>query len=147
MKRLFELVDIGHVGKDAQLDLAIVGRDELAAFLRDKGGADQSGLRLVRTGIFCRLGSEEARPPCRGRGHGVGGMDAFCMGIDEGRQGIGIGAFELGETAPVEHGAHQLPARSSGISSLIREVFKDACPGAEGTGFGFLAAGQRHAHL
>ena len=58
----FQRRDVGHVGQHAQLDLAVVGRDQLLARLRDEGGADLRPSR-VRIGMFCRFGSvEESRP-------------------------------------------------------------------------------------
>jgi hypothetical protein len=53
--------DIGDMGEHAQLDLAVVGRDELARF-GDEGLADLPPAS-VRTGMFCRLGSDEDSRP------------------------------------------------------------------------------------
>jgi hypothetical protein len=50
------------VRHDAQLDLRVVGRQELVARWRDKGLADAPPLR-VRIGMFCRLGSEDDSRP------------------------------------------------------------------------------------
>ena len=54
--------DVGDIGQKAQLDLAVVGRDELAPF-----GAMKARRILrpssVRTGMFCRLGSDDDSRP------------------------------------------------------------------------------------
>jgi hypothetical protein len=61
-KACFSCGDIGHMGEHAQLDLAVVGRDQLASLSAMKA------LRIlrpasVRTGMFCRFGSEEDSRP------------------------------------------------------------------------------------
>ena len=51
-----------HVGRDAQLDLGIVHRKQQAARRGHKSLAHLVA-NSVRVGMFCRLGSEEARRP------------------------------------------------------------------------------------
>ncbi len=61
-ERLPQLRNIGDMGQQTQLDLRIIRRDELVA------GAAMKARRIfrpasLRTGMFCRLGSEdESRP-------------------------------------------------------------------------------------
>ena len=84
---------------------------------------------LVRTGMFCKFGStEESRPVVVG-GERVGGVHAARLGVDIGRQRVGIGALELGEQAPVEHLARQLVA-------FRGKLLERARIGAPGAGLG-----------
>ena len=55
--------DVGDMGQDAQFDLGVVEADEDACPF---GATKASRMRRpssVRTGMFCRLGSVEARRP------------------------------------------------------------------------------------
>jgi hypothetical protein len=61
-KRLFQRVDAGDMGEDAQLDLGIVERDQHLARIGDEGLADAPAL-LGADGMFCRFGSVEASRP------------------------------------------------------------------------------------
>ncbi len=59
---LLQLRNVGHMGQHAQFDLAVVGADQL-----EPCGAMKAARILrpssVRTGMFCRLGSEDDSRP------------------------------------------------------------------------------------
>ena len=62
-KACLQLRDVGDVGEQPQLDLAVVGRDELVP-----GSARRRRVRIlrpssVRIGMFCRFGSDEDSRP------------------------------------------------------------------------------------
>ena len=119
-----------------QLDLAVVGRDQLAALRRDEGAADLAPfLGADRNVLQVRLGRRQA--PGRGRGERVGRVDAAGRGIDEARQRVGVGRLELGDLPPFEHARRQLMAFGG-------QVLEHARRGRPGAGRGLLAAGQPH---
>ncbi len=74
----------------------------------------------VRTGMFCRFGSDEESRPVVIAAKRVGGVDAAGLGLDVGRQDVGIGRFELGELAPVENalGERRCPVAARSSSTL-----------------------------
>ncbi len=99
---LLELNDVGDVGEQPQLDLRIVGADELCALWRDKSLADAAAFFRAHGNVL-EIGIGGGQPAGRGRAHRVGGVDAAGLRVDIGRQRIGVGAAQLGEAAPVQH--------------------------------------------
>ena len=62
LERLLQLRNVGDMGQQAQLDLRIVGGHQLHA------GRGDEGARIlrpssVRTGMFCRFGSDDDSRP------------------------------------------------------------------------------------
>src|SRR5688500_1317757 len=89
------------VRHDAQLDLRVVGRDDLRAGrgaeafadAAARGGADRAVLQVGLVG----------REASRDRGHlRVGGMHAAGGRVDASRQLVGVGRFQLRERAVLE---------------------------------------------
>ena len=134
---LLQLRNVRHMGHDAQLDLAVVGADELGALRRDEGGADLAALLGAHRDVL-QVGIGRGEAAGGGGGQRVGGVDALRFRIDEVRQRIGIGGAELRELAPVEHAAGELDALRGQILQRVRI-------GAPGAGRGLAAAGQAHA--
>ena len=114
----------------------IVGRDQLAARRGDEGAADLAPF-LVAHGDVLQVGVGRRQPPGGGRSQRVGGVDALGARIDEARQRVGVGRFQLGELAPVEDARRQLVA-------LLGEILEHARRGRPGAGRGLLAARQAH---
>ena len=128
--------NVGDMGEDAQFDLAVVGRDELRALRRDEGAADLAPLLGAdRDVLQVRLG--RGQPPRRRRGQRIGGVHAAGRRIDEARQRVGVGRFQLGDLPPFEDAAREFLA-------LLGEVVEHARGGRPGAGRGLLAAGQAH---
>ncbi len=119
-----------------QLDLAVVGRDELASLRRDEGAPDLAPLLGADRNVL-QVGLRRRQAPGRRRSERVGRVDAAGRGIDEARQRVGVGRFELGDLPPFEHARRQLMAFGG-------EVFEHARGGRPGAGRGLLAAGQAH---
>ena len=136
-KACLQRADVGDMGEQAQFDLAVIGRDQLAAGRGDEGAADLAAL-LVAHGNVLQIGVGGGQPPGRRRGQRVGGVDAVGARIDEARQRVGIGRLELGELAPVEDAGGQFVA-------LFGEVLEHPRRGRPGAGRGLL--GPRQAHL
>ena len=68
LEGLAQLRDIGDVGEHAQLDLAVVGRDQLVAGIGDEGGADPPAfLGADRDVLQVGLGRREAAGKHRGQ--------------------------------------------------------------------------------
>ena len=136
-KACLQLRDVGDMGEHAQLDLAVVGRDQLVALVGDEGGADLAAFRGAdRDVLQVRLG--RGQPAGRGRGQRVGGVDALGVGMDVAGQRVGIGRFQLGELAPVDDLARQLVA-------FRRQFLEHLRRGRPLAGLGLRAAGQAHA--
>ena len=119
-----------------QLDLAIVGRDELAPFGRDEGASDLAPLLGADRNVL-QVGLGRRQAPSGRRGERVGRVNAASRRIDEARQRVGVGRLELGDLAPFEHARRQLMAFGG-------QVFEHARRGRPGAGRGLLAAGQAH---
>ena len=136
-KACFSCRNVGDMGEQAQLDLGVVGRDQLAARRRRRrrGGscgpprcAPECSADWGRTTTAARWWSRPARRRC-GRG--------CVVRIDEARQRVGVGRLQLGELAPVEDARRQLVA-------FRGQVFEHARRGRPGAGRGLLAARQAH---
>ena len=110
-KACLQLRDVGDMREHAQLDLAVIGRDDLVARRRDEGGADLApGLRADRDVLQVRI--RRGQPARRRRGERV----ARCAPASVSRmhvllQRVGIGRFQLRELAPFENLLRQLVAR------------------------------------
>ena len=128
--------NVGDMGEDAQLDLAVVGRDQLHALRRDEGAPDLAALLGAdRDVLQVRLRRRE--PPGGRRGQRVGGVHAAGRRIDEAWQRVGVGGFQLGDLPPLEHPRRQLMA-------LGGEILEHARRGRPGAGRRLLAARQAH---
>ena len=92
----------------------------------------------VRTGMFWRLGSVEARRPVAEPGDLVGGVDAPRVGVDRVLEGVGVGRLELRQHPPVEDAGREVVA-------LRRQLLQHVGAGAPGAGLAALAALQAHA--
>lgn len=69
------------MGQHPELDLAVVGRDQLVAGRRDEGGADPAALGGAdRNVLQVRLG--RGKPPRRRRGKRVAGVNAFRLRVN-----------------------------------------------------------------
>ena len=133
-ERLLQRLDAGDLGEEPQLDLRIVGGDELHPRRGDEGAADLAAvLGADRDVLQVRIGRRQ--PPGRGRGERVVGVHAVRRRIDEARQRVGIGRFQLRHLPPVENLLRQLVA-------LLGEFFERAGAGRPLAGLGLGAAGQ-----
>ena len=122
------------VGGQAQLDLAVIDRQQAVAVLGHEGAADLASLLGAdRDVLQIGIGGGQAS----GRGHGLAerGVHAPGLGVDLLLQRVGVGALELGEMAPVEHPGRQVVA-------LGGQAIEDIGAGRVGAALGALAAGQ-----
>ena len=130
-----QLGDVADMGQYAQLDLAVVGADQHLSGRGDEGlpdlppglGADRD---VLEVGIGAGQSAGRGGGQLIGRMHAVGGrIGCLC-------QGVGIGAFELGQLAPVEDDPRQLMGLGQGLEhGGIRAPL---------SGGRLLAAGQVH---
>ena len=60
---LLQLRNVGDMGEQAQLDLAVVGRDQLVARRRRRRRVRILRPSSVRIGMFCRFGSDDDSRP------------------------------------------------------------------------------------
>ena len=86
--------DIGDMGEQAQLDLAVVGADQHMPRRRDEGGADLPAF-LGADGDVLDVGIARRQPPCRGGREGERGVHTPGMQVDIARQRVGISALQL----------------------------------------------------
>ena len=128
--------DVGEMGEEPELDLAIVGRDELAPFGRDEGAPDLAPFLGADRNVL-QVGFRGRQAPGRGRSERIGRVDAMRRRVDEAWQRVGIGRLELGDLSPFEHARRQLMAFGG-------EVLEHARGGRPGAGRGLLAPGQAH---
>ena len=139
-KALRELRDVGDVGQHAQLDLAVVGRDQLVPALGDEGRADLAALLGADRDVL-QVGVGRGEAPRRRGGQRVGRVDAARLGIDVLGQRIRIGRPELRQLPPLEHHVDELgapapagprwPARSSSRLARVSH-WPDLGPAAAG---------------
>ena len=101
-------VDVaGDVGQDAQLDLAVVGRQQHEVIAAGHEGAADAPPQLRADGDVLQVGVGRGEPPGGGDGLLERGVQAPGGRVDEDRQGLDVGGAELGVDAPVEqHGDH-----------------------------------------
>ena len=90
LEGVLQRVDVGDMGEEAELDLAIVRADQDIAVLRDEGFADLAAfLGADRDILQVRVGrGEPARLRAR---HGVGRVDPLRLRVDRVLQRLGIG--------------------------------------------------------
>ena len=117
LERFAQLRDVGDVGEQAQLDLAVIRRDQLLARRRHEGAADAPPfLGADRNVLQVRVRGGE---PARGRrGEREGGVDAVRAAVGMLLQRIGVGRFQLGELAPVQDLLRQVV---SGLCQLFEQ--------------------------
>ena len=136
-KACFSAADVGDMGEQAQLDLAVVGRDQLVAGARRRRRGGSCG--LPRCGPECSASSARTRRAARSSSRPARrrcGRDRV-RGLTKLGQRVGIGRLELGELAPVENARRQFVA-------LLGQIVEHARRGRPGAGRGLLAAGQAH---
>ena len=104
--------------------------------LGDEGAADLAALLGAHRDVL-QIGIVRGEPAGRGGREREGGVDAPGLWIDLLHQGVGVGALELGELAPVEHARRQIVA-------LGRQLLEHVGAGGIGAGLALLAAGQAH---
>ena len=136
-KGLFQLRDVGDVRQQPQLDLAVVGADQLVALLRDEGLADAAPFLGTHRDVL-QVGIGRGQAPRGGGRHGIGRMHPPRLLVDIAGQRIGVGAAQFCEAAPVQH----LPGNRM---TLRRHVFQHIGIGGPGAGLGLAAA--FHLHL
>ena len=101
-KGLPQAFDLGHMGQNTQLDLAIIGTYQNMVRGRNKSRSDAATiLGTDRDILQIRVGRR--KPPRGRRGQGVRGVNAPSFGMNEAGQRIGIGRFQFGEAPPVEN--------------------------------------------
>src|SRR5215467_4446727 len=99
---LLQRLDAGDLGQEPQLDLGIIGGDELVAVGGDEGAPDLAALLGAdRNVLQVWFGGGEA--PGRSRRERVARVDAVRAGVDVARKRVGIGRFELRNLSPVEN--------------------------------------------
>ena len=123
---LHELRDVGHVREHAQLDLAVVGGDELVALLGDEGAADAAAfLGADRDVLQVRLGRGE--PAGGGRGERVVGVHPPRLRMDVAGERVGVGGFQLCQLPPVDDSCAR-SARPPAPRSSSTFTSVDHCP-------------------
>ena len=121
------------MGGEAQLDLAVIGRQQHMPRLGDKGAADLAAFLGADRDVL-QIGIGRGEPPGRGRGQRIGGVDPRVVAVDLVGERVGIGRFELGQLAPFEHPAGHRMQR--------QQLFEDRGVGAVGAGLALAAARQ-----
>ncbi len=107
------------MGQHPQFDLAVVHRQQLVAFGRNKGPSHlTSGLGANRD--ILQIGIAAAQTPGAGAGLIVAGMHAPGRRIDQFRQSIDIGTFEFGKLAVFQN-LHQYRMGGIRLESLQRD--------------------------
>src|SRR5260370_25891226 len=94
-------MDIGYVGGEAQLDLAVIRREQEMAGLGDEGAADLASLLGADRDVL-HVGLGRGEPSGRGRGELKAGVDAAGLGLDLAYQRVGFGALELLQLSPMD---------------------------------------------
>src|SRR6516225_4111625 len=101
-RKAFFSASMPAISAKSQLDLGIIGGDELVSVGCDEGAPDLAALLGAdRNVLQVGLGGGEAAGGCRGVR--VARVDAVRAGVDVTRQRVGIGRFELRNLAPVEN--------------------------------------------
>ena len=101
-KRLPQLRNFCDMGEQPQLDLRIIGGNQLVPRRGDKSGADFTAGFIAHGDVLqVRLARRQA--PGGGGGERIRGVDAVGARVDIGWQGVGIGRFQLGQPTPFEN--------------------------------------------
>jgi len=83
-------------------------------------GAAMASPRGVRTGMFCRFGSEDESRPVGGPGLIEARVDAPGLGVDESRQRVHIGGLELRQLAySISNRGHLVSHRGELLQDLV----------------------------
>ena len=135
-----QLRDVGDVRQDAQLDLAVVGGDELLAGRGDERRADLAPF-LGADGDVLQVRLRRGEPAGRRGAERVGSMDAARAAVHVARQRVGVGGAQLGELPPLEHGVDEA-ARIVGHLLVGGEIVEQAGARLPLAALGALAAGQ-----
>ena len=130
---LLQFRDVGDMGGEPQLDLAVIGRQQQMPGLGDKGAADSAALLGADRDVL-DIGLGRRQPAGRGRGQREGGVHPPGLAVDLVAERVGIGRFELGQLPPFEDLRRHRVQR--------RQLFEDRGIGAVGAGLALLAAGQ-----
>ena len=98
---------LGKMGEHAQLNLRIVGGDQLAAGIGDKGRADAQS-ELIANGNVLQVGIGGGEPP--GARHGLVERSVQAAGfrLDEFGQRVNVSGFQLGARAVFDDLARQI---------------------------------------
>ena len=136
LERLAQRRHIGHMRRQPQLDLRIVGREQHMAGFRHEAFADlATDLGADRDVLEVRLGRGQA--PGLRADQRVGGVHAAGGGVDRRLQRLGVGRAQLGQLPPIEHPRGQLHA-------LAGEGFQHRLVGGILAALALLAALQAH---
>ena len=93
-KGLFQRVDSRHMGQDAQLDLAVVERQEHIALFGDKGLADAAAF-FAAHGDVLQVGIARGQTSGVRPGLQIRGMHPARLRVDMFLQGVCIGGFQF----------------------------------------------------
>ena len=96
----------GKMREDAQLDLRVVGGEQRPAGFGDEGGANLAA-EFGAHGDVLQIGVGGAEPAGGRAGLAEARVQAAGGGLDQLRQRVDVGGFELGEFAIFEHFARQ----------------------------------------
>ncbi|KAG1323019.1 hypothetical protein G6F63_013160 [Rhizopus arrhizus] len=109
---------LGQVGHDPQLDLRIVGRQQLAALRRHERAADAAAvLGADRDVLQVRVRRGEAAGG--GTGLVVAGVHAAGVRVDHLRQLVGVGTAQLGQAAVLQDHPRQLVLLGNRLQRLF----------------------------
>ena len=134
-KGVTQCLDTRDMGKQPQFDLAVIGADQQMPLLGDESGADAAAFFGADRDVL-QIGIGRGQTPGRGGRHRVRGMNAPGLRIDVTRQGIGIGAAQFRQLAPVQH-------LFGDVMALGRQILQHIGIGGPGARLGFTPAGQR----
>ncbi len=131
-----QLRDVGNMSQHPELDLAVVGADELRSGRCDKGGSDLAALVGAHRNVL-KIGIGRGQPAGRGGGHGIARMHPAGFGMGVAQQRVGVGRAQLGELTPLKHP----PGKVEPAGGKVVERIGIGAPGAGG---GLAAARQLH---
>ena len=135
LERLFQRRNIGDMGQNAQLNLAVIQRHDLLAGFRHESLPDPPPLITPHRDIL-QVGVGRGQPPGDRPGDGIAGVNPPGIGVDMILQGVGIGRFQLGQLPPVEHPSRQFMFGGQILQNIgTRRI---------GPGLALFTAGQGH---
>ena len=106
-ERLLERWHVGHMRRQPQFDLAVIGREQHVAGLGDERIADLAAEFGADRDVL-QVGIGRTQPPGLRADQAVAGVDAPRRWIDRRLQRLGICRFELRQLTPFEHLAGHL---------------------------------------